>query len=62
MPITRRGRGKGKKVDILAGEGTSKSPPDQASQGGADTEIVSRSSSTFPAKSRGGEKNLLNRL
>ena len=49
MPMTRRGRGKGKQVDMLAGEGMSKSPPDQASQGGANTKIASRPSSTFPA-------------
>ena len=49
MPITRRGRGKGKQVDILVGEGTSRSPPDQPSQDGADAEFASRASSTFPA-------------
>ena len=32
-----------------AGEGMSRLPPDQASQGGANAEISSRSSSTFPA-------------
>ena len=42
---------------MLVGEGTSKSPPDQASQGGADTEIASRSSSSFtaPKEPRGRE-------
>ena len=49
MSNTRGGRGKGKQVDVPAEEGMSRLPPDQASQGGADAEIASRSSSTFPA-------------
>ena len=49
ISITRRGRGKGKQVDMPAKEGMSRLPPNQASQVGANAEISSRSSSTFPA-------------
>ena len=57
MPVTRRGRGRGKKIDMAAGEGTSKSPPKQANQGEAENEFASQTSSTLPLseESRGRE-------
>ena len=46
MPMTRRGRGKSKRIDRIAGEGTSIPPPDQVNQGDTEHEFVSRASST----------------
>ena len=49
MPMTRQDRGKDKQVDMPIGEGMSKSPPDQASQGGAESEFATQASPVFPA-------------
>ena len=57
MLFTRRNKGKSKKLDRIAGEGTSKSPPKQANQGEAENEFASQTSSTLPLseESRGRE-------
>ena len=49
MPVTRRSKNTGKRKDVAAGEGTSKSPPRQANQNEAQAEFASQTSSTPPS-------------
>ncbi|PHT26579.1 AP-1 complex subunit gamma-2 [Capsicum baccatum] len=46
MPVTRRSKNTTKQKDVVAGEGTSKSPPRKANQSEAQADFVSQTSST----------------